>query len=323
MNVNLKYAFFTVALGLLSCLSYGQKEPLYTQYMFNIGSFNPAYAASLEDADYTLAYRAQWVGLDGAPTTFRLGYNKPFDNGKNGLGINISRDEIGPASQTFFDIAYSFQIQLGGSTFLSMGLDGGASILNLDFSQGNFRDPNEPLLNQSTANNFYPTVGAGLFLYDTDWYVGASVPNFLAANFYSEEIRSLTPEQLQFDVIAGYIYTSPSEMFKLKPAILMSYTNGIPVNMNLSATAMFSDMVILGANYRLQNSLSAIAGVQVAPSFYIGYAYDYNTNNLGEYNSGSHEIVIKYYTGRKSRSSRARRNGKNGKENVIDSPRFF
>lgn len=319
-----KYAFLTASLVLLPFLAYGQKEPLYTQYMFNIGSFNPAYAASVSNPEVTLAYRAQWVGLDGAPATFRLGYMKAFENGKNGLGINISRDEIGPASQTFFDVAYSFQIPVGATTRLSMGIDGGASLLNLDFNQGNFQAPGEPLLNQMDQSNFYPTVGAGLFLYDTDWYMGLSVPNFLAANFYSEEIRSLTPEQLQFDIIAGWVYTSPNEMLKLKPAILASYTKGIPLNVNLSATSLISDVVVLGASYRLQNAISGIAGIQVSPALFVGYAYDYNTTNLGEYSGGSHEIVLKFYSGRSlGRAVRGRKKSRNGGEKRVDSPRFF
>lgn len=292
--------------------------------MYNIGSFNPAYAASVTDPEITFAYRAQWVGLDGAPATFRLGYVKAFPNGRNGLGFNISRDEIGPSAQTFFDVAYSFQIQLGRSSYLSMGIDGGASLLNLDFTKGNFQAPGEPLLNQVENNNFYPTVGAGLFLYDTDWFAGLSVPNFLASSLYSEELRSLTPEQLQFDLIAGWVYTSPSESFKLKPALLMSYINGTPLNVNISATSLISNSVTLGVSYRLQNSISGIAGIQVSPALFVGYAYDYNTNNLGEYSGASHEVVLKFYSGRKwTRPGRSNRNSKNGKVNQIDSPRFF
>ena len=46
-----------------------QKEPQYTQYMYNIGSFNPAYVGSVEDPEVTGLYRAQWIDIPGAPTT--------------------------------------------------------------------------------------------------------------------------------------------------------------------------------------------------------------------------------------------------------------
>ena len=31
-----------------------QREPFYTQYMYNIGSFNPAYVGSVESTDFNL-----------------------------------------------------------------------------------------------------------------------------------------------------------------------------------------------------------------------------------------------------------------------------
>ena len=69
-----------------------QKEPQYTQYMYNIGSFNPAYEGSVEDPEVTGLYRAQWIDIPGAPTTLRFGANIPFANEKTGLGINIIND---------------------------------------------------------------------------------------------------------------------------------------------------------------------------------------------------------------------------------------
>ncbi len=45
--------------------SYSQQEPQYTQYMYNIGSFNPAYVGTVENMDITGLYRAQWIDIEG------------------------------------------------------------------------------------------------------------------------------------------------------------------------------------------------------------------------------------------------------------------
>jgi hypothetical protein len=37
-----------------------------------------------------------------------------------------------------------------------------------------------------------------------------------------------------------------------------------------------------------------MAGFQVSDSWFIGYAYDYETTQLSNYNSGSHEIFLRY-----------------------------
>src|SRR5690606_29612038 len=78
--------FFSV--GML----FAQKEPQYTQYMYNIGSFNPAYVGTVETPDITGLYRAQWTGIPGAPRTMRFGVNLPLANEKNGLGFNVVSD---------------------------------------------------------------------------------------------------------------------------------------------------------------------------------------------------------------------------------------
>ena len=104
---------------------YGQKEPQYTQYMYNIGSFNPAYVGTVENAEIAGLYRAQWIDIPGAPRTIRFGTNLPFKNEKMGLGINIVNDQLGPQTQTYADLSYSYQVNLTDETKLSFGLDAG------------------------------------------------------------------------------------------------------------------------------------------------------------------------------------------------------
>ncbi|MNL88694.1 hypothetical protein D3C87_2185680 [compost metagenome] len=40
--------------------------------------------------------------------------------------------------------------------------------------------------------------------------------------------------------------------------------------------------------------MSAMVGFQVSDAFYVGYSYDFETTELDNYNSGSHEIFLRY-----------------------------
>jgi type IX secretion system PorP/SprF family membrane protein len=302
-------------------MAVGQKEPQYTQYMYNIGSFNPAYAGTVETAEIAGLYRAQWIDIPGAPRTFRFGMNVPFANEKNGLGFNVVSDQLGPFTQTYVDVAYSYQVSVSDNTKLSFGLDVGGSFLNVDFSKGDFEIENEPLLNTETVNKFYPTIGAGTFLYSDDWYVGLSIPNFLTSGIYGDEIAVLVEDKVQFNFIGGYVFDL-SETLKFKPAFMLNYLQGLPVNMNLSTNFLINDVVTLGASYRVDNALSGLAGFQVSSGMFVGYSYDYNTNGLGEYNNGSHEIILKFYLGKGNSRQPKIKNAK-GKPKQIDTPRFF
>jgi type IX secretion system PorP/SprF family membrane protein len=152
-----------VLLFLMTSVVQGQKEPQYTQYMYNIGSFNPAYVGTVETPEITGLYRAQWIDIPGSPRTIRFGTNLPFTNDKMGLGLNIVNDQLGPVSQTYADISYSYQIKVTDNTKLSFGIDVGGSFLNVDFNKGTFENPGEPL-NLERINKFYPTIGAGTFM---------------------------------------------------------------------------------------------------------------------------------------------------------------
>ena len=303
---------------------FAQKEPQYTQYMYNIGSFNPAYVGTVETPDITGLYRVQWSGIPGAPKTLRFGVNLPLANEKNGLGFNVVSDQLGPTTQTYIDFAYSFQVKLSEDTKLSFGVDAGGSLLDVDYTKGDFENPNEPLLNNAdTFNKFYPTVGAGMFMYQENWYLGLSVPNFLTSGIYADEVANIVEDKMQFNFIGGYVFDF-SEGLKFKPAFLMNYLKGLPLNLNLSTNFLISDVVTLGASYRLDNALSGLAGLQISNSLFLGYSYDYNTNGLGEYSQGSHEVILKFYLGRAANKVKKEKSrDQKGMPKQIDSPRFF
>ena len=327
-----KYVLCVIAALFMVSNSYAQKEPQYTQYMYNIGSFNPGYVGTTATPQIIGSYRAQWIDLPGAPRTIRLGANVPFSNEKMGMGLNVVSDQLGPTSQTYIDLAYSYQFNVSETTKLSFGLDVGGSFLNVDFSKGTFENPGENFEGRN-LQNFYPTIGAGLFLYGEDtWYIGASIPNFLTDGIYNDEIATVIEGKMQFNFIGGYVFDI-GETLKFKPAFLINYLSGAPVNTNVSANFLINDKFTAGASYRLGNAVSGLAGFQVANSTFIGYSYDYNTNGLGGFNSGSHEVILKFTLGavegsNTSGNSKGKGKGKKnkklkGKPKQIDSPRFF
>ncbi len=307
-------------LGMLS--AHGQKEPQYTQYMYNIGGFNPAYVGTTETPELTTMYRAQWLDIPGAPRTIRLGANIPLSNEKMGIGVNVINDALGPLSNTFLDVAFSYQINLSDETKLSFGMDAGGSLLNVDFSKGTFENPGEPVAAMEPINNFYATIGAGLFLYQENWYVGVSIPNFLTDDIYNQEVAAVVEDKIHYNVIGGYVFDL-SENTKLKPAFLLNYVVGAPVNVNVSANMLFNDRFTLGAAYSIENAVSALAGFQITDPIFFGVSYDYNTNGLGQYNNGTPEFVLKYFIGRSGGSKNINTKNIKGKPKQIDTPRFF
>ncbi len=273
---------------------YGQQDAQYTQYMYNTININPAYAGSRGALSVFALYRTQWVGLDGAPQTSTLSVNSPINNSNIGVGLSLVNDKIGPTNETNISADLSYTIQTSADTKLSFGIKGTANLFNLDINKLNPANQNDPQF-QDFDNKFSPNVGAGVYWHSDKAYVGLSVPNFIESSKYNDNDIAIYKSKMNYYLMGGYVFNLDKyEYYKFKPAILAKMVEGAPLQVDISANFMLLDKITLGAAYRWSASVSAMAGFQVTDGLYIGYGYDRETTNLKNYNSGSHEIFLRY-----------------------------
>lgn len=281
-----------VVFALLINVGFAQQDPQYTQYMYNTMSVNPGYAGQRDVLSVTGLHRSQWVGIDGAPQTQTLGVHSPLRNEAIGVGLSIVNDKLGPATESFIDANFSYSIPINDNgTEFSFGIKGGVHLLRTDWSKGRYRNPDR--LFQDDLSLSSPVIGAGIYVHSEKWYLGLSVPNFLTTEHYSDVQESVASERMHFFLIGGYVFNM-SESVKLKPAFLVKAVSGAPLIADLSANALFNDKLTLGVAWRWDDSVSALAGFQVTRGMYIGYAYDMTTTGLSNYNSGTHEIMLRF-----------------------------
>ncbi|GAB1858470.1 type IX secretion system membrane protein PorP/SprF [Flavobacteriaceae bacterium MHTCC 0001] len=276
-----------------STKSNAQQDPQYTQYMYNTMSVNPAYAGQRNVLSVAALYRMQWVGIDGAPRSLTFGAHQPLKNERIGLGLNIVSDEIGPTKETTFDINASYSIPVNRDGLeLSFGLKAGVHFLDTDWSKGNLLQQIDPLFTDN-INLITPTLGAGLYLHSDKWYLGGAVPNIITTKHYDDFKESIATERLHMFLIGGYVFDL-SDNTKLKPAFLVKAVSGAPLIADVSANFLFNEKLNLGLAWRWDDSVSVLAGFQINKDLFIGYAYDLTTTNLNNYNSGTHEIMLRY-----------------------------
>ncbi|PWB26558.1 type IX secretion system membrane protein PorP/SprF [Flavobacterium sp. HTF] len=270
-----------------------QQDSQFTQYMYNTIEINPAYAGSRGVLSVFGLYRTQWVGLDGAPVTSTFSVNTPLDNSKLGLGVSLVNDKIGPTNENTLSADFSYTIPTSESFKLSFGIKGTANLFNLDASKLTFENQ-EPEF-QDIKNKFTPNVGAGIYYHSDRAYFGLSVPNFIETNRYDDNDTAIFKEKINYYFMAGYVFNLDRlEYIKFKPALLTKMVEGAPLQIDLSGNFMFNDKFVVGLAYRWSASVSAMAGFQATKSMYIGYGYDHETTQLRRYNSGSHEIFLRF-----------------------------
>jgi type IX secretion system PorP/SprF family membrane protein len=278
---------------MLTCYTgFAQQDAQYTQYMYNTININPAYAGSRGVMSIFGLHRTQWVGLDGAPTTNAFSINTPINNSNLGVGLSVVSDKIGPTKDNTISADLSYTIPMSDDYKLSFGIKASGNIFNLDVNQLNPADASDPNL-QNFNNEFSPNFGAGLYLHSDKLYFGLSVPNFLQDSKYNDNEVAVFQERMNFYAIGGYVFDiSPS--VKFKPAFLTKLVTGSPLQVDASANFLFFDKLMLGGAYRWDAAVSALAGFQVTDGLFIGYSYDMETTELRNYNSGSHEVFIRF-----------------------------
>ena len=279
------------ALMFTGLVSFAQQDAQYTQYMYNTINVNPAYAGSRGALSIFGLHRAQWVGMDGAPVTNSFSVNTPINESKIGVGFSVVNDKIGPTVENDISGDISYTIQTSETWKLSFGIKGTASMLNLNVGDLDPADQNDPQF--QNYQKFTPNIGAGIYFHSDKAYVGLSVPYFIQNNNYNDEDVAIYKELISYYLIAGYVFDINYNL-KFKPALMTKATAGAPLQVDLSANFMYMDKFVLGAAYRWDAAFSGMAGFQVYEGLFVGYAYDSDTTNLKNYNSGSHEIFLRF-----------------------------
>jgi len=274
-----------------------QQDPEYTHYMYNMSVVNPAYASGTPSMlNLGGLYRTQWVGAVGAPKTFTFfGHSALSD--KVEVGLSLVSDDIGDGAKkennVYADFAYV--LDLGKKNKLSLGLKAGVSSMQTNFNGFVLQSGNADtdMAFAEDVNVTKPNIGVGAYYFRDNLYVGLSVPNVLKSKHIEEKsgINAFGSENIHTFLTAGYVFQI-NDMLKLKPAFMSKFVKGAPVSLDLTANVLYNEKFELGAAYRIDDSVSALVNINITPSLRVGYSYDYTLTNLGQFNSGTHEIML-------------------------------
>lgn len=293
----MKNIFITVLIVVASISSFAQQDAMFTHYMFNTLSVNPAYAGTREALTITGLHRSQWVGFDGAPQTQTLTLHTPIFNENLGVGLSVVNDRIGPTNMTSVYGDFAYKIKINEKAKLSLGLSGGLNIRRNALMDIPLDDDSDVSFAKNEESELLPNFGFGAYYYTDKFYVGLSAPKLLENNFKTNEIAggtSLASEARHYFFIAGMIFNINKE-FKLKPTVLVKYTNAAPIEADITATLLYKDKIWGGLMYRTGDAAGVLIGMYVTPQLAVGYSFDWSFGNKTvKYNAGSHEIMLMY-----------------------------
>jgi len=271
-----------------------QKDPLYSQYMFNPMAINPAYAGTRNTISGVLLHRSQWVGMDGAPRTNSLAVHSPIKGKNFALGFNLLNDRVGPTTNNTLLGTYAYHLKLGQGQ-LSFGLRGGFYSMTLRNSELSYTDnTGKPLENyNSLTTNF----DFGTYYHTDKFYAGFSANHLTNGSVKFINQVETYDLNMHFMTFAGNAFVLSPNLV-VKPSVLIRYTQNAPLNYDVNTSVLFQKVFWLGVSYRSsissfkEASLVLITEYNISQSFRIGYSYDFNLGAIKRFNSGSHEVFL-------------------------------
>lgn len=302
---------FYLAFVMIYSLGFTQQEQHFTQYMVNPYTINPGLGGTEDFIDVKLGYRNQWTGFESAPKTYYLtahstigkefnagGYHHKSEHKKwHGVGGYIYSDNTGPISRNSYYGQYAYNLALNKHLRLSIGTFIGIKHFSYDLSGLRREDVNDDVLPNTQISQVMPDANVGLWLYNRDWYIGASSFQLLQNKLSIQEFTQLSNADENGKLIAHYFITGGvklpmSEDFTAVPSFALKGAPNSPLSLDLNIKISYHDQYFGGASFRHGDALSLIAGTVVNEMLDISYSYDLTTSALNKASNGSHEIII-------------------------------
>ena len=286
---------FVLALFLFAVMTsrpaQAQKEVLYSQYLLNTLSINPAYAGSRESFHLTAFLRRKWISARNAPVTQSVSMDGAVAGGRVGLGFQALNDRSGLFQATGFYGSAAYRFNLPALAKLSIGVQGGVSILPYTS------------LSSASLNQTIGSFGIGIYYQSDRFFGGLSMPELsgkLLGQTAQFQYQSVRPVLIQ----AGMKFPV-SDNAVLIPSVLVTSVSGRPLGVDLNAKIWFNEQFGLGLSYRhnspgiVQTSyLQASAEYQLTKSIRLGYIYYSQTPespNASQFDEKSiHEIMFRF-----------------------------
>jgi len=296
---------------------FGQQDPMFTKYMFNSLTYNPAYAGSNDHMSLALIHRSQWVGFKGAPTTQSFNIHTPLRNERVGVGLSVVNDKIGAVGTLDANLSYAYRIPVGKNK-LSIGIQAGLTNWRGDWTKLDIQEGGDDVF-ATNPNKWLPNFGAGVYFSNKKFYTGFGCPRLVEYDL-REASATNTPIYAKtyrhyFATIGGAIPLGSDNLI-FKPSAMVKSAGwfssirkdaafqkvGAPTEFNVDLSMFFQQTLWVGAAYRsaIERSQSSDDSVDFWAAYFlknglrIGLAYDYSLTEIQKVSNGSFEVMVGY-----------------------------
>lgn len=293
--VKLQKYIITIILILGWYVIYAQQFPNSTQYLINPYALTPTLAGYTGYSEATLDYRNDWTKIDGSPRTFRAnGFGNVYKQ-KMWVGGEIVNDKTDILSVFKANVSYTYKLQVDNNQYLYFGIWTTFYQASVNTGNGIDVDPNDPVIqNADKLNSSAFNAGFGINYNWEDLNIGFSIPSIFGLKDEYEENSSFKYHvQRQYQFYASYLFEINKE-WQLQSYGVFKKTGNDPINVEISAMAIYLKRFWSGMLYRSGGALAINIGGHIYNGFTFNYSYEIGMGNINRGSGGSHEITIGY-----------------------------
>ena len=310
--MKLKLLLFIIVLQPVLAFS---QDPEYSQFFANPMHLNPAFAGTTELPRAVISYRNQWPAKGNSYTTYSLSYDFLLKKKNAGLGIQLyhDREPNNIVNTNSAMLAYSYHLQLGLESFVTLGLNAGMVLKQFDGSSLIFPSNIDQLTGEITGTNpsfdgttskTYPDFGVGAVGQHRDLFWGISAQHLTQPDESITEGDNKGKLPMKFTVHAGMRtrklhHGLLSREFTLSPNVLYQQQGSFK-QFNIGMY-MIERSLQFGLWFRNNidvrpDAIIALIGI-ARNKFQFGYSFDYTLSKLSNYSYGSHELSLTFFMG--------------------------
>ncbi|MFD2514323.1 type IX secretion system membrane protein PorP/SprF [Pontibacter locisalis] len=298
-----------------------QQLPQHTLYVQNNFLLNPAVAGIENYIDLRAGYRTQWVGMEGAPTSFYASFHTSLNkndrntkrlsmrnNGSNpgsgantnnrfyikphhGLGAVAQVDKAGLLKTSSLSLSYAYHLPLTSRINLAGGLLAGIKQYRLNVDALDLVTPNDPFEASDFSNMNKADLGVGLWLYSNSFFLGVSGMQLLRSNSNSAEGGPYATLQKHYFATSGIKIKASSEL-ALTPSLMVKMAESGVVMVDGNAKLTYNDRFWTGISYRHNDAFAGAVGIYINHMLDVSYSYDVTTSAINTVSANTHEVVI-------------------------------
>ncbi len=269
--------------------------------MFLVPSINPGAIGQSDKICLAAAFRNQWMGLPNSPTITTFTAHTPvnFLGRSHGVGLNIMSDILAFNSDIHMNLAYSYKANLGAGV---LGIGATLGFINKTLTSGQWfgadviTPEGDPAIPQGGADFAFPDIGLGVYYSTDNLYAGISTTHLYELSFDYEKTSDsdARPSMTRhYYAVAGYTIQLPNPMFEIIPSFMIQ-TDGRSNHIYLNTNLRYNKKFWGGVSYTIGGAATALLGIELLNGIRVGYSFDMELSALRKYNSGSHEITVRY-----------------------------